>query len=138
MSGVPKPPAPKKFLGVKIRKATIAESDVPLPEEAALTLAPSSAPVIPEDKETLPPPVLPVVSAPVTPASFASGHPSPSESKSKWFGIPSLSVSFEQVNLGLALDRVEDAKLNVAFATPPKLEVPATPYNLKYLYFLPA
>ncbi len=80
----------------------------------------------------------PVVSVPVTPASFASGHPSPSESKSKLFGIPSESVSFEQVNLGFALDRFEDAKLNVAFATPPKLEVPATPYNLKYLYFLPA
>jgi hypothetical protein len=47
-------------------------------------------------------------------------------------------VSFVQVNLGLALDRFEDANLNVAFATPPKLVVPATPYNLKYLYFLPA
>ena len=49
MSGAPKPPAPKKFLGVKIRKATVAEADVPLPEEAALTIAPSSAPVIAAD-----------------------------------------------------------------------------------------
>jgi hypothetical protein len=30
---------------------------------------------------------------PLTPASFASGQPSPSESKSKPFGIPSLSSS---------------------------------------------
>ena len=82
--------------------------------------------------------ILPVVSVPITPASFASGHPSPSESKSNWFGIPSPSVSFVQVNLGLALDRLVEDKLNVAFATPPKLEVPATPYNLKYLYFFPA
>ena len=52
--------------------------------------------------------------------------------------MPSPSLSFVQVNFGLALDRFEDAKLNEAFATPPKLEVPATPYNLKYLYFLPA
>ena len=79
----------------------------------------------------------PVVSVPITPASFASGQASPSLSKSKWFGMPSPSKSFVQVNFGLALDRLEDAKLKVAFATPPKLEVPATPYNLKYLYFLP-
>ena len=30
---------------------------------------------------------------PVTPDSFASGQPSPSESRSKLFGIPSLSAS---------------------------------------------
>ena len=79
----------------------------------------------------------PVVSVPITPASLASGQPSPSLSKSKWFGIPSPSKSFVQVNFGFALDRLEEAKLKVAFATPPKPEVPATPYNLKYLYFFP-
>ena len=43
-----------------------------------------------------------------------------------------------QFSFGLALDRFEEARLNVAFVTPPELEVPATPNNLKYLYFLPA
>ena len=34
------------------------------------------------------------------PASIASAQPSPSESKSKWFKIPSPSVSFEQSVFG--------------------------------------
>ena len=75
----------------------------------------------------------------VVPDSNASLHPSPSESKSKWLGIKSPSERPVKHNgLGLALALVEVAKLKVAFATPPKLDVPATPYNLKYLYFLPA
>ena len=37
--------------------------------------------------------MVPASKVPVIPASFASGHPSPSESKSKLFAIPSLSVS---------------------------------------------
>jgi hypothetical protein len=47
-------------------------------------------------------------------------------------------MSFTQDGFGFALDRVDAAKLNFAFATPPKLDVPDTPYNLKYLYFFPA
>ena len=79
----------------------------------------------------------PEFNVPIILDSLASGQASPSLSKSKWFAIPSPSISFVQVNFGLALDRLEDAQLKVAFATPPKFEVPATPYNLKYLYFLP-
>ncbi len=45
--------------------------------------------VDPEAKLT----ILPVFNVPVTPASFASEQPSPSESKSSSFGIPSLSKS---------------------------------------------
>ena len=37
--------------------------------------------------------IVPLVKTPFTPDSFASGHPSPSESKSKRLGIPSPSVS---------------------------------------------
>ena len=37
--------------------------------------------------------IIPLFSVPITPASFASGQPSPSESKSNRLGIPSLSVS---------------------------------------------
>ena len=37
--------------------------------------------------------MLPVFNVPVTPASLASEQPSPSESKSNWFGMPSLSKS---------------------------------------------
>jgi hypothetical protein len=37
--------------------------------------------------------IVPLFSVPITPVSKASGQPSPSESKSKRFGIPSLSVS---------------------------------------------
>ena len=35
-------------------------------------------------------------------ASMASEHPSPSESKSTWFSLPSLSVSRVQAALGKA------------------------------------
>ena len=61
----------------------------------------------------------PVVSVPITPASLASGQPSPSLSKSNWFGIPSPSVSLVQVNFGFELGLVLVAKLNVASAIPP-------------------
>ena len=40
---------------------------------------------------------VPVVNVPITPASLASGQPSPSLSRSKWFGIPSVSLLSLQV-----------------------------------------
>ena len=43
----------------------------------------------------------PELSVPFTPASFASGQPSPSESKSNWFGIPSPSVSASQLLIAI-------------------------------------
>ena len=39
---------------------------------------------------------VPVVKVPGTLASLASGQPSPSESRSSWLGIPSLSVSCKE------------------------------------------
>ena len=39
---------------------------------------------------------LPAFNVPAIPASSASGQPSPSESRSKLFGMPSPSISFEQ------------------------------------------
>lgn len=118
MSGVPKPPAPKKFLGVKIRKATIAESDIPLPEEAALTLAPSSAPVIPEDKETLPPPVLPVVSAPVRRFFGKSATKPPSGSVT--VPQPEAQVEALQQQLPLPERAVKEKPKKVVVATVPE------------------
>ena len=66
---------------------------------------------------------------------MASEQPSPSESKSKWFGIPSPSVSFVQAFFGFALGFVEADKTNVAFVIPPIPDVPAIPISLKYLNF---
>ena len=47
------------------------------------------------------------------PPSMASGQPSPSESRSKLLGMPSLSVSTAQVALGWALCSYEAFKIPV-------------------------
>ena len=46
----------------------------------------------------------PEVRVPFTPDSFASGQPSPSESKSKRFGIPSPSVSISAARISQPLE----------------------------------
>ena len=91
----------------------------PLALYKPLATAPATPFVVLTTAPLLPFLMVPEFNVPRTPASFASGHPSPSESKSKWFGMPSASGSLAQFNLGLALGLLEDAKLNVALATPP-------------------
>ena len=51
----------------------------------------------------------PELSVPFTPASFASGQPSPSESKSNWFGMPSPSLSQP-----IAVDWINPSNVQVA------------------------
>ncbi|MFN5422433.1 MAG: hypothetical protein ACK5AO_04125 [bacterium] len=63
--------------------------------------------------------ILPGFKVPVTPASLASGQPSPSESKSWKFGFPSASVSEVQVVLGNALVLVVVGRFNLTSAIPP-------------------
>ena len=67
---------------------------------------------------------VPVVKVPDTPASNASGQPSPSESKSKRFAIPSLSVS-------------KSKKQEAKTAKPPVPEVAVPPFILKLTSEIP-
>lgn len=49
-------PKPKKLLGIKIRKATVAEADLPTPEEESLSIIPSGLPaseVQPEERQAI-------------------------------------------------------------------------------------